>query len=223
MRVYKFMDANYGISNIALKRLKVSRLNQLNDPFEFLAADLLDTRDRKALATFKNQMNDSFGVVCFSGSWSNPLLWGHYAQNHSGLVLGFDIPDDHLLKVYYTSNRAKVYFDQKTRTVVEGDKVIKKLLRTKFTDWKYENEYRLFIELPKLIEESGNYFIDFSSDIQLQEVILGMNSDLSISRMRNLLGGALASVRIRKAGMALREFKIIENRLFRSSIAMPTA
>jgi hypothetical protein len=39
----------HAVSNLSLKRLRVSRLDQLNDPFEFLAADLLDPRDRQAL------------------------------------------------------------------------------------------------------------------------------------------------------------------------------
>lgn len=215
MKVYKFIDTNYGISNIALKRLKVSRLNQLNDPFELLAADVLNPKDRRALSTFKNQLHNTKGIICFSGSWSNPLLWGHYANNHNGMALGFDIPDECVLKAHYTSKRTKVLFDQKTRKVVDGDKVIDKLIRTKFTDWSYEDEYRIFVDLAELKEESGNYFLDFSPALFLREVVLGMSCDLSISRLRKLLGDELGKVRVRKARMAYREFKMVEDRLFR--------
>lgn len=215
MKVYKFLDTNFGVSDIALKRVKVSRLNSLNDPFEFLAADVLEPRDRNALSAFKNQIHATSGIICFSGSWSNPLLWGHYANNHNGMALGFEVPDEHILKAYYTSQRVKIKFNQSTRKVVDGPKVIDKLIRTKFTDWSYEDEYRIFIELAKLKEEAGNYFLDFSPTFQLREVILGMNCDLSVERLHQLLGTELGKVRARRAKMAYREFKMVEDRTFR--------
>lgn len=215
LKVYKFLDTNFGVSDIALKRVMVSRLNTLNDPFEFLAADVLDPRDRNALSAFKNQLHETSGIICFSGSWSNPLLWGHYANNHNGMALGFEVPDEHILKAHYTSQRVKIKFNQNTQKVVDGPKVIDKLIRTKFTDWSYEDEYRIFIELAKLKEEAGYYFLDFSPTLQLREVILGMNCDLSVERLHQLLGSELGNVRARRAKMAYREFKMVEDRSFR--------
>jgi len=215
MKVYKFIDTNFGISNIALKRLKVTRLKDLNDPFELLAANVLNPKDRKALCEFKTQLHGTNGIVCFSGSWSNPLLWGHYANNHNGMALGFEIPDQLIHKAHYTSQRVKVSFDQKTRKVVDADILVDRLIRTKFTDWSYEDEYRIFIELADLNEEYGNYFLDFSPTLQLREVIVGMNCDLSIDRIRKLLDNELTKVHVRKARMAYRTFKMVEDRLFR--------
>jgi hypothetical protein len=34
MRVYYFVPANYGLENIIKQRVKIARLNELNDPFE---------------------------------------------------------------------------------------------------------------------------------------------------------------------------------------------
>ena len=34
------------------------------------------------------------GLLCFSRHWYSPALWAHYADNHKGMCLGFDIPDD---------------------------------------------------------------------------------------------------------------------------------
>lgn len=53
MRVYYFSNTEYTISNLALKRLKVSRFSQLNDPFELLAADLLNPHHKNALEILK--------------------------------------------------------------------------------------------------------------------------------------------------------------------------
>jgi hypothetical protein len=66
------------------------------------------------------------------------------------MALGFDIPDKYLLKVQYTKQRAKVTFDSKTRKIVNGAQLIDKLIRTKFNDWQYEDEYRTQIDvIPK--------------------------------------------------------------------------
>jgi hypothetical protein len=212
MRVFHFINTSYGISNLSLKRLKVSRFSQLNDPFELLAADLLDPRDRKALSEFKTSLNAKTGMICFSSSWGNPLLWGHYADKHSGMALGFDIPDECLSSVQYTTQRPKVEFDQKTRKIVNGPRLMDKLLRTKFTDWKYEDERRMFIDLDLTLQEGGNHFMEFSKDLVLREVILGLNCDLPASRVRQLLKDESPPVKVLKAGMALRAFKIIEDR-----------
>lgn len=74
MRLYHFINEMYGVHAIYLRRLKLSRINDLNDPFEFLAADLLNPLHREAFRNFKNEFNDKFGMICFSSQWKNPLL-----------------------------------------------------------------------------------------------------------------------------------------------------
>ena len=202
-----------------MKRLKILRFSQLNDPFELLAADLLDPRDRKALSDFKNSLNSTKGMICFSGSWGNPLLWGHYAEKHSGMALGFDVKDEYLSPVQYTNQRVKVKFDQKTREVVDGPRLIENLLRTKFTDWKYEDEKRMFVDLSTSSQEGSNYFEEFSNILVLREVILGLKCDLAVSRAQQLLRHYPNPVKVLKAGMALRTFKIIEDRSARIGLS----
>jgi hypothetical protein len=57
MRVYNLVGATHGVNNLAMRRLKVSRFSRLNDPFELLAADLLDKRDKSALEKMKDQLD----------------------------------------------------------------------------------------------------------------------------------------------------------------------
>jgi hypothetical protein len=217
MRAYHFTNTTHAISDLAMKRLKVSRISQLNDPFEFLAADLLDPRHFRAFSDLKEQLDRSTGLICFSGSWRNPLLWGHYADKHSGVALGFDIQDDQVLKVNYTADRAPVKFDVNSGKVVDDRDVVDRLLRTKFADWRYEDEYRIFLNLDSESMEGGHYFVDFSPELHLREVILGMRCDLSMKRVRQLLGVDSDSVKVLKAGMAKRSFRLIEDRQFRGS------
>lgn len=215
MRVYHFTSLKHAIEDIQNQRLKIARINELNDPFELLAADLLDKRDRKAFAKFKDQMNENFGIVCFSESWGSPLLWGHYADKHGGVVLGFDVADQKLNEVRYTTMRPKVKFDQKTRKIINGTQVLDDLIRTKFTDWQYEKEYRMYAQLSKSDQKAKLSFTKFSQDLILREVILGMNCPKPIEEVRKLVDSRFSKVKVIKAGMALRTFKVIEDRSFR--------
>ena len=56
---------------------------------------------------FKNSDYDRFytarrGITCFSKDNANILMWSHYASNHKGVCLGFDIDeqDEHLEKFF---------------------------------------------------------------------------------------------------------------------------
>jgi len=217
MKLYHFLTMENAISDLAFKRIKVSRLKQLNDPFELLAVDTLNPHHKVALEGFKTEMNDIYGIICFSNDWSNPLLWGHYARAHTGIALGFEISDDLLIKVNYTNERAKIQFDPTSGTVVDGQKTVKRLISTKFKDWSYENESRVFADLDPNSKEGENYFRYFSEKIKLQDIVLGMECPLSISHVKRFVSDTYEEkVRVLKAGMHRRLFKIIENRAART-------
>jgi len=97
MRVYNLTTAQYALSNIALRRLKVARYDQLNDPFELLAIDVASRDLRAGILAKKTQVHSQEGLICFSRSWKNPLLWSHYAEKHAGIGLGFEIPENLLV------------------------------------------------------------------------------------------------------------------------------
>lgn len=208
MRVYYLTSAEYAISNIALKRLKVSRYQDLNDPFELLAADLSDKKIRKELRKIKKEIESTQGIICFSTTWNNPLLWGHYADKHKGIALGFDIPRIRLHKVEYETGLSKI-----TLSKCSDKNYIKKLSLTKFEDWDYENEYRLHIDLTLQKEESGLYFEPFSEFLNLKEVILGVKCNIPISSMRTLFEEKNERVKVIQSRIAYRDFKVVENRL----------
>jgi hypothetical protein len=47
MKVYKFLDAHYGLKSLSEKRLKISTLKDLNDPFELLPYELSNPMHRR--------------------------------------------------------------------------------------------------------------------------------------------------------------------------------
>lgn len=217
MRVYYLSSAPFALSNLALKRLKISRFADLNDPFELLAANLANAEHRAAFGRMKEDLNATQGLVCFSRTWSNPLLWGHYAEKHTGIALGFDVPAALLSEVIYTSQRVRIEVDPSTKAARLDEKLINRLLLTKFSDWRYEEELRTFVQLDQLDKEAGLYFLDFSPNLALMEVILGPRCELPVERIRALLQSDLPQVKVLKARMGFREFRVVEDRTYRKS------
>jgi len=215
MRVYYLSSVPFALSNLSLKRLKVSRFGDLNDPFELLAANLANSEHRVAFGEMKRQLSENKGLICFSRSWNNPLLWGHYAEKHTGSALGFEVPEHLLSQVLYTSQRVRIDVDAKTKRAKLDKALVNRLLRTKFVDWKYEDEYRLFVQLDPTTRESGFFFYDFSDDLKLMEVILGPRCELPVGRIRALLQVDLPHVKVLKARMAFRTFRVTEDRTYR--------
>ncbi|MBU1012958.1 MAG: DUF2971 domain-containing protein [Bacteroidetes bacterium] len=210
IRGYYFTPSIFAISNIALRRIKISRIQDLNDPFELLAANLSDISKRKLIIKIKDDLNSKTGIICFSESWKNPLLWGHYAEKHTGIALGFDINDEFLLPVKYKKDFINMNFDKLTGNPNRDDMF--NLLRTKFYDWNYENEVRLFVELDESRIEAGLYFEPFTQRIQLKEVILGPRCELSIDSVRELVKSYNPKVSVIKSNIAFTQFEVLENK-----------
>jgi hypothetical protein len=73
--------------------LKLSRIYDLNDPFELTPFDLTDAGIREAFLKTRDEVGEERGLLCFSSGWSDPVIWAHYSDRHRGLCLGFEIAD----------------------------------------------------------------------------------------------------------------------------------
>jgi hypothetical protein len=54
----------------------------MNDPFELSGSRWSDPQVDSVLTDYTSA---TVGALCFSTNWSNPLLWSHYAEKHSGI------------------------------------------------------------------------------------------------------------------------------------------
>ena len=203
MRVYHFVKQKYGLKNLEERRLKVSIIMELNDPFEFLGAELSDRVFRKAMKETKKSLSKTKGILCFSENWTNPVQWSHYAEKHKGVCFGFDFPGHLLSKVNYVKERL-------THDSVVDEKLMLKYLTTKFDHWEYEQEYRSFVELEEK-NEDGNYYVDFSNDLQLKEIIIGCNSGITRSEINNAISSSSQKIEIFKSRAGFKEFEIVRN------------
>lgn len=200
MRVYHFLNEQFGLKDLKERRLKVAQIMDLNDPFEFLGVDLTNKDLRRALKETKQELSKSNGLLCFSRNWTNPLLWGHYADKHKGLCLGVEIPDAHLAEVEYVSERLPA-------PPAIDEPFIKKLLLTKFKHWQYEKEYRVFVSLTD--EINGYYYADFSDSLRLKQVIVGDQSSITRAQLSDTLGDLVNDVEVFKARAAFRSFEVV--------------
>lgn len=200
MLVYHFLNSQYGLEGILKRRIKISRLTALNDPFEFLGADLSDREFRRALTKTKKRISQSKGLLCFSATWRNPVLWGHYADKHQGLCLGFEVPDKVVGKVNYVDTRLPV-----PKSI--DDEFMHQLLFTKFRHWEYEDEYRVYTQLND--EEDGLYFSYFSEELKLKKVIVGDQSELTRVQIASALGELVSEVEVFKARAGFTKFEVV--------------
>lgn len=122
------------------------------------------------LAEHQNSFKDLFRVACFSERLDSLPMWAHYAANHTGYVIEYDlskIPTDEitfLYKVAYLSGAETASLDCSTNPPAPFC-----ILLQKGAEWSYEEEWRM-IKTNDFPE-----FVDLSSCISA--VYLGANFD----------------------------------------------
>jgi hypothetical protein len=214
MRAFKFLSVKYGLQDIEEHRVKISEYRDMNDPFELLGSTWGDAEVDRIL-TSDNLA--SYGAVCLSKNWSNPLLWSHYADKHNGICLGFDIPDlpDVVHEPIYVDRPEKqdprVLYDalQSKQAFPAAEKAIMRKLLLKFRGWDYEDEVRL---LTPLRQKAGDIsYFEFDENLALREIIVGVRSAIRKSEIEEKLQTYSTPIRIRKARLSLDAFQVVDD------------
>ncbi|KAB2310430.1 DUF2971 domain-containing protein [Betaproteobacteria bacterium SCN2] len=210
MRAYHFLSARYALAAIEKQRLKVSRFDDLNDPFELYAAELKNPKHRIAFRKFKKEMAKRFGLLCFSKSWKSPLLWSHYGDRHKGVALEFDINEDIINEVSYKPDRLLLNIGNKLSSGGLDENDMDCILKTKFKQWEYEEEVRVFIRLNDSQEEDGLHFYSFEDGVTLVGIIHGPLCQLKEREISAVLPKG-HSLQLTKARLAFKSFSVVPN------------
>lgn len=104
VRLYRFLNAEFGLRSLVDKRLRVGRIEELNDDFEFIGVATDIREERIALRNTRKQLSANNGVLCMSKGWESTLMWAHYGDSHKGMALGFDVPADLYPAVEHTTS-----------------------------------------------------------------------------------------------------------------------
>jgi hypothetical protein len=209
-RLYRFLRAEHAVQAIEDGCLKVTRLAELNDPFDLTTAiaglpddtpqETIDKLERLAI----ERLNPDVGMVCFCTTVADPAVWTHYAQRHSGIALGFErrsikdpakvIPD--FVDVSYCDSGSQP--DSGLRPVINLAEWSRMPHLGKFTkalsafgrkaaSWQYENECRVFVSLKThCIPRGGMYWYPIPKDL-LVEVVLGIRCPAEVAYVGRIL------------------------------------
>lgn len=201
-----YLDENLSLKNIFKNEIK--RTQKISSKHYHVRMEQQEGFNQQILA-FEQEIKKEFEI--FSSDWDieiskfrilsltikkdDILMWSHYANFHSGVVLGFDnLKDifDNLKPVKYVYERESKNFivnnfikkairvknnkeneDKEINNFV--DKIIE-FLYIKKEEWKYEDEYRaIFFNDDKRIKKlRGIEIINFNKEL-VSEIIFGLN------------------------------------------------
>jgi hypothetical protein len=109
---------------------------------------------------FKEEVNNTFGILSLTSKKDNILMWSHYADSHKGFCVGFDknllfescISEAQIGRVIYNEENKFPeigLFEDATQSVI-------KITMTKSNHWEYEDEYRIVKHAPRKIIKFPN-------------------------------------------------------------------
>ena len=241
--LFKYYSAKRATEVLEHQRVYFSHPDLFNDPFELnphildidvseqeladFASELglegitedrlresINTRSSRALAIAEWKRNRL--VFSMSETCNDLLMWAHYGQKHTGVVIGFNVNmrsfalrqdgrPRSLSKVRYSTHRpsAKTLADLRENEI----------LLTKSLEWAHEREWRLFENPFNADGESKSTAHSWPFDIKanvIAQVVLGARAETSVELK---VAGLLAEdrykhVKFRQGVVDEREFKI---------------
>ena len=207
MRVYRFLSKKHALSSLKNQQLKITTIDDLNDPFELWLMELPNRQMRNQYRSWRKEMSQSCGLLSFSKTWKNPLLWSHYADRHKGICLGFDVRDDLGESVEYVKSRVPL-------DLPPTSDLVKRTLFSKYEGWSYEEEWRAWIRLTKRGSNSPlHHFQSFDESLRLKEIIIGpLCSATKIGpTLQKTISHYSPQPEISKARLAFGSFRIVKD------------
>ena len=188
---YYFTLTKYALEAVRNRQLKATELNKANDPYELLPFQLNDGNFDVIAQRVRDDFTKYIKMVCFSKTYKNPSLWGHYADKCKGVCLGFDIEvykDDedidpvlNIRKIKYKKNRPDMLefgFDKSSGMPVNTKGMTYTIFYVKSHHWEHEKEWRLMGIADSLkLDSTGMYFFPFADRLKLREILIGFRCE----------------------------------------------
>src|SRR5436190_1400166 len=114
MIVYRYLSEQYGLLALQQRKWKIGRLLDLNDPMDCQPRLHRGSGTPVSIASDPvfREIFDSVGIICYSESINDPVVWSHYADSHRGMALGFEYPPNvDLFKVEYPDGDERAPLD----------------------------------------------------------------------------------------------------------------
>lgn len=215
MRLYYFTSQSHGLASIRDQRLKISRFKELNDPFDFIGIATKSPAERQAVKKIRDRVGSKGGVICMSKNWSEPLLWGHYADKHKGICLSFQVDEKLWEEVKYVDERPSLEHYGVSDIDSLTSAHLKEISLTKFTKWSYEKEWRRFVTLGQSDFVDTNHFLSFGPRMELEGVMFGERSTVTKEQIKGI-AHSFPKIKMGFARAAFSDFKVVPSRLLTS-------
>jgi Protein of unknown function (DUF2971) len=174
-------------------------------------------------AQFGTDLEEHTRIICLSQRNDGILMWAHYADRHKGFVIGFrsevlrrNHPHSEFLKVHYGLQRPLVPHPYVAPP--DKDQLITAVSQ-KSLEWKYEEEWRLLINVTHLRRDQDpantNLYLPIPPEA-IDQVIFGSRcSDPLVSRIETALESTPGFYRIRRfrARLDPKLFRILVEKL----------
>ena len=151
----------YVITDEAEENRELARvLTEINVSKPVTAEDVHRARRRHgSLFTrqlFTEQVSTKYGIVSFTADPRHPLMWSHYTNDGSGFVIGYNVAElskltgpEGCLRIVKYGDRPPIIAGPIVLVSPESNLPI--LLSIKSDHWSYEKEWRLIVELNRII------------------------------------------------------------------------
>lgn len=212
MEIYHFLPEKWALEALDKQRLKVSKFNDLNDPFELMAMSMGDKFSRSFLSELKDKLNDKLRLLSCSKGWSSPLLWGHYADKHKGIALRLEVPSSSATSVTYAKDRTEIdIYALMEKRDEKAKQVMFEMFTTKYDQWSYEEEVRVQFESSEIFSEGEFDFYAIGDDINITGLVLGpLNSTSAALIEKNIPCGK--EVEVITTRIAFRSFNVVHQK-----------
>lgn len=165
-------------------------------------------------------MNTSVGIFCLAKNYDNILMWSHYCNSHTGIVLEINTNNsffEHLNKIDYPESNARprLKLSKRDYTKQESEELLKQLLYSKSILWSYEEEYRDYkqLALGEKIDKTDEldfpiYLFDFPKEI-ISGVYFGVRvNDNKYENFRNTIECKYSNLTFKRATLNENKFSM---------------
>lgn len=138
MKLYKFRPLRDELDFHRIKAILIDRVFwhsffwELNDPME----GVFKIENNEKLINEIFDAKSKYRICSFSGEegYSNPILWGYYANGFRGIAIEIEVEDFKVQPVEYPPSLPEI-----NNSNVQN---VEQILTTKLINWKHENEFR---------------------------------------------------------------------------------
>ena len=183
--IYKYQkgtNRNWNCIAGQIPKLWLSQAGEFNDPFDcaFLynhhSKEIYDRDTEYNLAVKEGlkqydrdkeseKLQQKVFVACFSERNNSMLMWSHYAEQHTGLCVGYRLHE--LIKKY---NIFPVIYNNQMPQISDisnaDEGILYKSILTKCVDWSYEKEWRIIV-IDKSKEGCNGKLISFEKPVSI--------------------------------------------------------